>query len=55
MDIILGVIGAIVGGLIRQLDRLWRVTELLILRAWFIAVVGAVIVLLVYRTVVARA
>jgi uncharacterized membrane protein YeaQ/YmgE (transglycosylase-associated protein family) len=54
LDIVLGVIGAIVGGYLATLIGFGAVTGINI-ESLFIAVIGAVIVLLVYRTVVARA
>jgi uncharacterized membrane protein YeaQ/YmgE (transglycosylase-associated protein family) len=53
MDIVLGVVGAVVGGYIGSLLGIGGVTGLNI-SSVFIAVVGAVIVLLVYRAVAAR-
>jgi uncharacterized membrane protein YeaQ/YmgE (transglycosylase-associated protein family) len=53
MDIVLGVVGAVVGGYIGTLLGLGGVTGLNI-GSLFLAVVGAVIVLVVYRNVVAR-
>jgi len=53
MDIVLGVVGAVVGGYLATLIGLGGVTGLDI-RSLFIAVVGSVIVLLVYRAVTQR-
>ncbi len=54
MDIVLGVIGAVVGGYIGSLLGLGGVSGLNI-PSLFLAVVGAVVVLLVYRAVMTRA
>ena len=56
MDIALGVIGAIVGGLYSELLGIGGVT-VSVLNFWsiIIAVIGACVVLWVYRAVVARA
>ena len=54
MDIILGVVGAVVGGFIASRLGIGEVTGVNI-ESLFIAVIGAVIVLLVYRAVAARA
>ena len=51
MDIVLGVIGAVVGGYLATLVGYGEVTGLNI----YIAVVGAIVVLLVYRAVASRA
>ena len=53
MDIVLGIVGAIVGGYPRELVGIGGVTGFNI---WSIilAVIGAVVVLLVYRAVAAR-
>ncbi len=53
MDIVLGVVGAVVGGYIGTLIGFGGVTGLNI-SSIFIAVVGAVVVLLVYRAVATR-
>lgn len=53
MDIVLGVIGAVVGGYIGTLLGLGGVSGLNI-PSLFLAIVGAVVVLLVYRTVTTR-
>ena len=54
MDIILGVVGAIVGGYLATLVGFGEISGFNI-KSLFIAVIGAIIVMLVYRTVVARA
>jgi uncharacterized membrane protein YeaQ/YmgE (transglycosylase-associated protein family) len=53
LDIVLGVVGAIVGGYLFSLTGTQGVTGL---NLWslLVAVIGAVIVLLVYRMVIAR-
>lgn len=53
MDIVLGVIGGVVGGYIGTLLGLGGVSGLNI-PSLFLAIVGAVVVLLVYRTVTTR-
>ena len=53
MDVVLGVVGAVVGGELASLIGIGGVTGLNI-TSLFIAVVGAVIVLVVYRAVVAK-
>ena len=53
MDVVLGVVGAVVGGELASLVGIGGVTGLNI-PSLFIAIVGAVIVLLVYRAVAAR-
>ena len=53
MDIVLGVVGAVVGGELASLVGIGPVTGVNI-PSLFIAIVGAVIVLLVYRAVAAR-
>ena len=53
MDIVLGVVGAVVGGFLGNLVGIGGVSGLNI-TSLFIAVVGAVIVLVVYRAVVAK-
>jgi len=54
MDIVLGIVGAIVGGLI--FSGIFGMTGVTGLNIWslIVAIVGAVIVLWVYHTVVAR-
>jgi uncharacterized membrane protein YeaQ/YmgE (transglycosylase-associated protein family) len=54
MDIALGVVGAIVGGVIARLVGIHGVTGVNIYSV-IIAVIGAVVVLWVYHAVVARA
>jgi uncharacterized membrane protein YeaQ/YmgE (transglycosylase-associated protein family) len=54
MDIVLGVVGAIVGGYIGGFLGLGGVSGLNI-GSLFLAVIGAVVVLLVYRAVATRA
>jgi uncharacterized membrane protein YeaQ/YmgE (transglycosylase-associated protein family) len=54
MDIVLGVVGAIVGGYIGNLIGVGGVTGLNIF-SLVLAVIGAIVVLLVYRAVAARA
>jgi uncharacterized membrane protein YeaQ/YmgE (transglycosylase-associated protein family) len=54
MDIVIGVIGAVVGGYIGELLHIGSVSGLNIV-SLFLAILGAVIVLLVYRNIVARA
>jgi len=53
MDVVLGVVGAVVGGFLGNLVGIGGVSGLNI-TSLFIAVVGAVIVLVVYRAVVAK-
>ena len=53
LDIVLGVVGAIVGGFLFNLVGAQGVTGLNIY-SMFVAVIGAVVVLLVYRMVIAR-
>jgi uncharacterized membrane protein YeaQ/YmgE (transglycosylase-associated protein family) len=53
LDIVLGVVGAVVGGYIFSLAGIGGVTGLNI-ESILIAIVGAIVVLLVYRFVVAR-
>lgn len=54
MDVVLGVVGAVVGGFLASLIGFGDVSGVNI-KSLFIAVVGAIIVLLVYRTVVNKA
>ena len=54
MDVVLGVVGAVVGGFLASLIGFGDVSGFNI-KSLFIAVVGAIIVLLVYRTVVNKA
>lgn len=54
MDIVLGVVGAIVGGYIFSLAGIGSVNGLNI-ESIIIAIIGAIIVLVVYRFVIARA
>ena len=53
LDIVLGVVGAVVGGYIFSLAGIGAVTGVNI-ESIVIAIIGAVIVLLVYRMVIAR-
>lgn len=53
LDIVLGVVGAVVGGYLFSLAGIGGVTGLNI-ESILIAIVGAIVVLLVYRFVVAR-
>ena len=53
MDVVIGVIGAVVGGYIGELLHIGVVSGLNIV-SLFLAVIGAVVVLIVYRNVVAR-
>jgi uncharacterized membrane protein YeaQ/YmgE (transglycosylase-associated protein family) len=53
LDVVLGVVGAVVGGYIFSLAGVGGVTGLNI-GSIIIAIIGAVIVLLVYRMVIAR-
>jgi uncharacterized membrane protein YeaQ/YmgE (transglycosylase-associated protein family) len=53
LDIVLGVVGAVVGGYLFSLAGIGGVTGVNI-ESILIAIVGAVIVLLVYRMVIAR-
>jgi uncharacterized membrane protein YeaQ/YmgE (transglycosylase-associated protein family) len=55
MDIVIGVVGAVIGGFIGSRIGFGTVTSLFDFRSWLIAIVGAVIVLLVYRAVKSRA
>ncbi len=54
LDIVLGIVGAVVGGLVFSLFGAGGVTGLN-LYSLVVAVVGAVVVLLIYRTVMRRA
>lgn len=53
LDVVLGVVGAVVGGYIGGFLHIGEVTGLNI-TSLFLAVIGAVIVLLVYRAVATR-
>jgi uncharacterized membrane protein YeaQ/YmgE (transglycosylase-associated protein family) len=53
LDIVLGVVGAVVGGFLFSLAGVGGVTGLNI-ESILIAIVGAVVVLLVYRMAIAR-
>jgi uncharacterized membrane protein YeaQ/YmgE (transglycosylase-associated protein family) len=53
LDIVLGIVGAVVGGYLFSLAGIGGITGLDI-RSVIIAIIGAVIVLLVYRMVIAR-
>ncbi len=53
MDLVIGVVGAVVGGFIGRLLHLGAVSGLNV-GSLFLAVFGAVVVLLVYRNIVAR-
>jgi uncharacterized membrane protein YeaQ/YmgE (transglycosylase-associated protein family) len=53
LDIVLGIVGALVGGFLFSLAGIGGVTGLDI-RSVIIAIIGAVVVLLVYRMVIAR-
>ncbi len=55
MDVVVGVIGAIVGGFISSKLGLGGVTGFFDIWSWFVAIVGSIIVLLVYRAVIGRA
>jgi uncharacterized membrane protein YeaQ/YmgE (transglycosylase-associated protein family) len=55
MDIVVGVVGAIVGGFIGEKLGLGGVTGFWDIWSWFLAIVGSIIVLLIYRAVVGRA
>jgi uncharacterized membrane protein YeaQ/YmgE (transglycosylase-associated protein family) len=54
LDIVLGIVGAVVGGYIFSLAGIGGVTGLNI-ESILIAIVGAIVVLLIYRFVIARA
>ena len=54
MDVVIGVVGAVVGGEIAILIGFGGAESVLDIKSLFIAVVGSIIVLLVYRTVVAK-
>jgi uncharacterized membrane protein YeaQ/YmgE (transglycosylase-associated protein family) len=55
MDIVVGVVGAIVGGFIGEKLGLGGVTGFWDIWSWFLAIVGSIIVLLIYRAVIGRA
>ncbi len=55
MDVVLGVVGAIVGGYVSSLVGFGGVGGFWDFKTWLIAIVGSIAVLLVYRTVIAKA
>jgi uncharacterized membrane protein YeaQ/YmgE (transglycosylase-associated protein family) len=54
MDIVVGVIGALVGGFISTRLGLGGVTGFWDIWSWFIAIIGSIIVLLAYRAIANR-